>query len=359
MEGKDFMRFVDALNAVSMPEETREQVLKALNDKTADSGEAEEKLPVEKEPVKDPDTAISCEGNGQEEERILPSDYALERFGESMNNVVAGLGQTRFGGPSGIVYNDADTKDRDFSGMTAEEIAREIDKSGFKVSEMASINAALDADLEKKEEEYRQEARKNWLKFRCHPVDVELGVAVTDMNNYDGDFYSYGRCEMEARKLLQKAYRDAEDIVDQVCLYEEALTEIMDFAEGRFEEERIRLEREGRKINITTVNQFFDLEKFRNEVEDKLQNIRIGNLKDFNTYFRMVEYDDVNGSNDGLEGFIGRLRIAWNFNGYDAYTALRKDAQAISNNYAKKATEIAKSSLRKRIDWLEELKMAV
>ena len=272
------------------------------------------------------------------------------------NNAVKEPGQAGSRGPDGIATDVADDMGRDFTGMTAEEIAGEIARNGLKVSEMASINAALDAEMERREEEYRQESGKDWTKFSCHPADVEFSIPFSEADNYTGEFYSHARCEVEAHRMLRGIYKEAEEIVSRDHLYTEALNEIIYFAEGCFEEEQLRLSRCNPDIDADSIKKCLDLDRFRKEVEEKLQNIRIRKLKSYDTYFKMIEFDDSYGGEEGIAGVIARFRITWNYCGTAAYWNLKADAEAACRKYVDEATKAARSALRKRTGWLEELK---
>ncbi len=209
---------------------------------------------------------------------------------------------------------------------------------------------------EEAKENSKKKAKEDWLEFTCDVIDVEPFISVTEFNNYDGTFYSAARCKGDARKMFRAIYDDISQIVSKNRLYEAALKEIVDFVKECFETVQMKYQDHHARDEGIIFDNYFDLEKFRNEVSEKLKSVRPGKLRGFHHYFSMVEYDYANGEMDGLSEVIGKMLIAWNYNGYDAYMALEKDAHDIALKYSKQATLIARTALRKRIEWLEELK---
>ena len=85
-------------------------------------------------------------------------------------------------------------KTPDFSRMRADEISEYIDKNGIRIKDLDGITKALEKDLERQEEEYQESILTDWMKFKCHPVELELSVPISDANNYNAEFYRRSEC---------------------------------------------------------------------------------------------------------------------------------------------------------------------
>lgn len=144
----------------------------------------------------------------------------------------------------GSAFKGIPIKPRSFLGMSAHDIAKDIMKNGIRIDELSAINDALEEDFEREEAVYQAVIKKDWLKFRCHELDHEFSISITDVNNYDASFYSKAKCEWDARNMLRKVYDEAIDAMARDKLYRAALDEIMDFVENRFTVEVIRARKE-------------------------------------------------------------------------------------------------------------------
>lgn len=252
-------------------------------------------------------------------------------------------------------------KTPDFSGMGADEISEYIDKNGIRIKDLDGITKALEKDLERQEEEYQESILTDWMKFKCHPVELELSVPISDANNYNAEFYRRSKCESDARELFRSLHREAKEALDKDNLYDTAYEEITDYAEEWFEEELSESDQKLSDEEIKELRNILDIDEFRREIRDELKKINVQGMRPFSDYYRLVEFEDSDGGCYGgdFEEFIGgvfnKLRKSWNYNGFNAYMKIEKDFRDSAYKYADKATKIARRALKKRIKEKENL----
>ena len=251
-------------------------------------------------------------------------------------------------------------KENRYKGMTSLEIARDVNEKGFRMDDLSDMLEALEADEERQNEEDRQAAYKDWMKFKCPPTEVELSIPISQINNFDGEFYSKAKCLREARDMLRALYDEAETMINKESLFAHAVKEIVSFADGRFKQCKISTRKEHPKEIAEEMDIYLDMVAFREEIEQRLERISPVRLRSYEHYCRLVEYtnvDEYNGDGIGkvIWGVIDAFAKCWNYSGYEAYRELDKDARNIAWKYAEQATKIARDALRKRVEWKDEL----
>ena len=156
---------------------------------------------------------------------------------------------------------------------------------------------------------------------------------------------------------MRTVYDEALAGLDAQILYDAEVDEIMNFVQEAFEEEKQKVKNSLSVSAFTEFERILDADDFRDEIKEKLKNISVSRLKDFSRYLNMVEYDSIYDGDEGiLGGFLNKAGKNWNFNGYAAYHALRRDFDSSARKYADKATEIALDALKKRMAMMAELR---
>ncbi len=161
--------------------------------------------------------------------------------------------------------------------------------------------------------------------------------------------------------MLRYVFNEAADMMSADRLRTAAFDEISDFAENRFKVEIIRAKKELSEPKVKELERFLDIKEFRNEIEQKLQGIRVPQLKTFNEYFKLVEYESVNGDfedadfGEAIIGFFNRVTKSWNYSAYDAYHEIQSDFIKATEKYAEMATKAAVSALKKHVEWRDTL----
>ncbi len=230
---------------------------------------------------------------------------------------------------------------RDFSGMTAEEISKYIDENGLRGDDLADINAELEEEEAREEAKYKEAIKTDWRKFRCHAAELEMSIPISDANSYSGELYTRSRCENDARSMLHRLYKEAEDELNHDKLYQAAMEEITSYVTEHFRDRP-------------------DIGRVLDDIREKLSKVKITGLKDFSTYHRLVTYDNFGGDPDYegvagiIAGFFSSATKIWSFSCRDAYREIDRDFGRSAREFARAATDITIAALEKYIRETEE-----
>ncbi|MBQ9361764.1 MAG: hypothetical protein IJT96_12085 [Lachnospiraceae bacterium] len=196
-----------------------------------------------------------------------------------------------------------------------------------------------------------------WSHYRCDDFthDDLFSQHTWDVNNFDADFHSRYACQTQAAVMIGRLRDEMKGYLtsDRACT--DTLQLIRSDIEEMFGKSEHLLEMMGVHLEGSRASKALDTDSFMESIKRRLHNVRKGTLGSLSIYMKEVEYlGDESENLGGPAVLIERFRKEYNFNGYEAVRKMEDDFDRIMEDYAGRASEIARNELWKRANRILE-----